>query len=113
MTPTRLLLGSGPSPVPPRVLDALAQPTLGHLDPAFAAVMDEVSELLRGTFETQNAEISGGLGPLAGRVWRIGVMGEGARPEHQEQLVDVIARRVGGDRRAALETLEAGWTTRT
>ena len=33
--PERLLLGSGPSPVPQRVLDALAQPTLGHLDPAW------------------------------------------------------------------------------
>ena len=49
-----LLLGSGPSPVPPRVLDALAEPTLGHLDPAFGAVMDEVAELLRATFVTDN-----------------------------------------------------------
>ena len=45
--PDRLLLGSGPSPVPQRVLDALAQPTIGHLDPAFGALMDEVAELLR------------------------------------------------------------------
>jgi alanine-glyoxylate transaminase/serine-glyoxylate transaminase/serine-pyruvate transaminase len=52
--PERLLLGSGPSPVPQRVLDALAQPTLGHLDPAFVAVMEEIAELLRATFRTQN-----------------------------------------------------------
>jgi alanine-glyoxylate transaminase / serine-glyoxylate transaminase / serine-pyruvate transaminase len=50
----RLLLGSGPSPVPRRVLDALALPTLGHLDPAFGAVMDEVAHLLRETFRTRN-----------------------------------------------------------
>jgi alanine-glyoxylate transaminase/serine-glyoxylate transaminase/serine-pyruvate transaminase len=50
----RLLLGSGPSPVPQRVLDALAQPTIGHLDPQFVAIMDEVGELLRRTFRTEN-----------------------------------------------------------
>jgi len=50
----RLLLGSGPSPVPQRVLDALARPTIGHLDPQFGALMDEVAELLRATFRTAN-----------------------------------------------------------
>lgn len=50
----RLLLGSGPSPVPQRVLDALARPTLGHLDPAFGEVMDECAQLLRETFRTAN-----------------------------------------------------------
>ena len=40
--------------MPPRVLDALAQPTIGHLDPAFAAVMEETAELLRATFGTAN-----------------------------------------------------------
>jgi alanine-glyoxylate transaminase/serine-glyoxylate transaminase/serine-pyruvate transaminase len=52
--PDRLLLGSGPSPVPRRVLDALAQPTIGHLDPAFVEVMEECAALLRSTFGTQN-----------------------------------------------------------
>jgi alanine-glyoxylate transaminase / serine-glyoxylate transaminase / serine-pyruvate transaminase len=50
----RLLLGSGPSPVPQRVLDALARPTIGHLDPAFAEMMEEVAELLRSVFGTAN-----------------------------------------------------------
>jgi alanine-glyoxylate transaminase/serine-glyoxylate transaminase/serine-pyruvate transaminase len=50
----RLLLGSGPSPVPQRVLDALARPTVGHLDPAFVALMEEVASLLRATFGTAN-----------------------------------------------------------
>ncbi len=53
--PPRLLLGSGPSPVPQRVLDALAQPTVGHLDPAFVELMEETAALLRATFRTENA----------------------------------------------------------
>lgn len=52
--PTRLLLGSGPSPVPARVLEALSQPTIGHMDPAFAAIMSETIELLREAFQTEN-----------------------------------------------------------
>src|SRR4051794_9121403 len=52
--PGRLLLGSGPSPVPRRVLDALAQPTIGHLDPAFGALIDEVADGLRATMRTAN-----------------------------------------------------------
>ena len=52
--PERLLLGSGPSPVPARVLAALAQPTIGHMDPAFADVMGETIELLREAFQTAN-----------------------------------------------------------
>jgi alanine-glyoxylate transaminase/serine-glyoxylate transaminase/serine-pyruvate transaminase len=53
--PDRLLLGSGPSPVPERVLRALALPTIGHLDPAFGALMDDVAAGLRRAFRTQNA----------------------------------------------------------
>jgi alanine-glyoxylate transaminase / serine-glyoxylate transaminase / serine-pyruvate transaminase len=52
--PTRLLLGSGPSPVSERVLAALAQPTIGHMDPAFAGVMTETIGLLREAFQTDN-----------------------------------------------------------
>ncbi|KAB2888355.1 MAG: aminotransferase class V-fold PLP-dependent enzyme, partial [Kofleriaceae bacterium] len=53
--PSRLCLGPGPSPVPPRVLAALAHPTIGHLDPAFLALMDEVRDGLRHVFATTNA----------------------------------------------------------
>jgi alanine-glyoxylate transaminase/serine-glyoxylate transaminase/serine-pyruvate transaminase len=52
--PERLLLGSGPSPVPPRVLAALAQPTIGHMDPAFADIMGETIGLMRQAFQTEN-----------------------------------------------------------
>jgi alanine-glyoxylate transaminase/serine-glyoxylate transaminase/serine-pyruvate transaminase len=54
-------------------------------------------------------EIVGALGPLAGRVWRIGVMGEGARPEPQERLVRALAQLMGREPEPALEALAAGW----
>lgn len=50
----RLLLGPGPSMVSPRVLRVMATPLLGHLDPQFLAVMDEVQQLLRFVFQTKN-----------------------------------------------------------
>ncbi|HSM60834.1 MAG TPA: alanine--glyoxylate aminotransferase family protein [Longimicrobiales bacterium] len=50
----RLLLGPGPSPVGDRVLQALARPTVGHLDPQFLAVMDDVNARLRLLFGTVN-----------------------------------------------------------
>ena len=40
--PVRTLMGPGPSDVDPRILNALSRPTLGHLDPAFIQLMDEV-----------------------------------------------------------------------
>ncbi|WP_208993177.1 alanine--glyoxylate aminotransferase family protein [Roseibium sp. TrichSKD4] len=53
--PTRLLMGPGPSNVSSAVLAATAQPTIGHLDPAFQAMMEEVKDLLRFAFQTENA----------------------------------------------------------
>lgn len=52
--PRRVLMGPGPSDVPSRVLEAMARPTIGHLDPAFVALMDEIKVLLRGAFRTEN-----------------------------------------------------------
>ena len=51
--PRRTLMGPGPSDVPERILQAMARPTIGHLDPAFISLMDEIKELLRYTFRTQ------------------------------------------------------------
>jgi hypothetical protein len=68
-TPTRILLGPGPSTVPPRVLRAMAQPLLGHLDPLFLALMDEVQQLLRYVFRTQN-ELTIPVSGTAAPVWR-------------------------------------------
>lgn len=52
--PHRTLMGPGPSDVDPRVLNALSRPTLGHLDPAFIQLMDEVKLLLQYAFQTKN-----------------------------------------------------------
>lgn len=52
--PARLLLGPGPSPVPESVLAAQARPVVGHLDPWFLQVMDDVSSMLRQVFRTDN-----------------------------------------------------------
>lgn len=52
--PNRLLLGPGPSPVDPSVLDALGKPVIGHLDPEFIRIMNETSERLRSVFRTRN-----------------------------------------------------------
>lgn len=53
LTP-RLLLGPGPSNAHPRVLRAMATPLLGHLDPQFLGIMDEIQEMLRAAFQTKN-----------------------------------------------------------
>lgn len=52
--PRRILMGPGPSDVPARVLQAMARPTIGHLDPEFVRMMDELKELLRYAFQTEN-----------------------------------------------------------
>ena len=53
--PERLLLGPGPSNVPERVLRALAQPLIGHLDPAFLSLLDEIQAMLQRLFRTRDA----------------------------------------------------------
>jgi len=45
--PVRKLMGPGPSDVHPRVLGAMARPTIGHLDPEFSRMMEEIKDLLR------------------------------------------------------------------
>ena len=50
----RILMGPGPSNVPPRVLQAMAAPCIGHLDPEFLGFMNEAQQLLRYCFQTRN-----------------------------------------------------------
>jgi alanine-glyoxylate transaminase/serine-glyoxylate transaminase/serine-pyruvate transaminase len=52
--PQRTLMGPGPSDVSPQVLSALARPTIGHLDPLFVGMMDELKQLLQYAFQTEN-----------------------------------------------------------
>lgn len=52
--PLRTLMGPGPSDVHPRILAAMARPTIGHLDPMFVAMMDQTKQLLQYAFQTKN-----------------------------------------------------------
>jgi alanine-glyoxylate transaminase/serine-glyoxylate transaminase/serine-pyruvate transaminase len=52
--PNRILMGPGPSDISPRVLAAIAAPTVGHLDPYFLRIMDEMQSMLRQVFCTEN-----------------------------------------------------------
>ncbi|MEH2356045.1 alanine--glyoxylate aminotransferase family protein [Nostoc sp.] len=53
--PSRLLLGPGPSNAHPTVLQAMNTSPIGHLDPAFLALMDEIQSLLRYVWQTENS----------------------------------------------------------
>ena len=52
--PVRTLMGPGPSDVDPRILEAMSRPTIGHLDPVFVGLMDEMKDLLQYAFQTKN-----------------------------------------------------------
>ena len=52
--PVRTLMGPGPSDVNPRILEAMGRPTIGHLDPVFVSMMEEMKVLLRYAFQTEN-----------------------------------------------------------
>ena len=112
--PVRILLGPGPSPVNPRVLQALSLPVVGHLDPKFLEIMDQSMAMLREVFQTKNrlALPMSGTGSAGletcfvtlvepGEAVLIGVNGVfGTR------MVDV-AQRCG----AQVDTVEAEWGT--
>jgi len=53
--PARTLMGPGPSDVNPRILEAMSRPTIGHLDPMFVQMMEEMKELLQYAFQTKNS----------------------------------------------------------
>ena len=52
--PVRTLMGPGPSDVHPRISLAMAKPTIGHLDPQFVIMMDEIKVMLQYAFQTKN-----------------------------------------------------------
>jgi alanine-glyoxylate transaminase/serine-glyoxylate transaminase/serine-pyruvate transaminase len=110
--PERILLGPGPSNMPASVSQALALPVMGHLDPAFLHIMDEVQEMLRYTFQTKNkltipvsgtgsAGMEAGLANFIERGDRvlIGVMGY-----FGERMVD-MATRYG----ATVDRIDVPW----
>ena len=63
--PLRTLLGPGPSPVNPRVLQSLSLPVIGHLDPVFLKIMDESMAMLRELFQTKNRLALPMFGPVS------------------------------------------------
>ncbi|RMG09950.1 MAG: alanine--glyoxylate aminotransferase family protein [Cyanobacteria bacterium J055] len=110
--PDRLLLGPGPSNAHPAVLQAMSTPPVGHLDPTFLALMDEIQSLLRYVWQTQNpmtiavsgtgtaameATIANSVQP--GDIVCVGVAGY-----FGNRLVD-MARRYGGD----VRTISKPW----
>src|SRR5215211_9042462 len=54
VAPNRLLMGPGPSDVAPSVLRAMSMPLVGHLDPVFVNMMEEIKTMLRAVFQTKN-----------------------------------------------------------
>ena len=110
--PRRLLLGPGPSPVAARVLAALAHPPIGHLDPAFLGLMDEIRAGLRLLFATANPmtlALSGtGSAGMEATIVNLVEPGErvlvGVDGVFGGRLAEV-ARRAG----ARVETVQAQW----
>jgi alanine-glyoxylate transaminase/serine-glyoxylate transaminase/serine-pyruvate transaminase len=110
--PPRVLLGAGPSNCHPRVLAAMIAPTVGHLDPAFLKVMEEIGELLRYAWQTDNdftIAVSGtGSSGMEAAFANVVEPGDrvlvGVNGYFGRRMVD-IAGRYGADVRC----LEAGW----
>ncbi|MFO7664353.1 MAG: alanine--glyoxylate aminotransferase family protein [Chloroflexota bacterium] len=110
--PPRILLGAGPSNTHPRVFSAMTAPTVGHLDPTFIKVMDEVSELLRYAWQTDNEftiAVSGtGSAAMEAAFANVVEPGDrvliGVNGYFGRRMVD-IAGRYGAD----LRCLEANW----
>ncbi|MGH7873424.1 MAG: pyridoxal-phosphate-dependent aminotransferase family protein [Candidatus Binatia bacterium] len=112
--PIRTLLGPGPSPVSPRVLQALSLPVVGHLDPKFLEIMDQSMAMLREIFETKNrlALPMSGTGSAGMETCFVNLLepGEaaliGVNGVFGTRMVDV-AQRCG----AQVDTVDAEWGT--
>lgn len=112
--PIRTLLGPGPSPVHPRVLQALALPVVGHLDPKFLEIMDQNMAMLRELFQTKNrlALPMSGTGSAGMETCFVNLLERGdaaligVNGVFGTRMVDV-AERCG----AKVDTVEAEWGT--
>jgi alanine-glyoxylate transaminase/serine-glyoxylate transaminase/serine-pyruvate transaminase len=112
--PVRTLLGPGPSPVNPRVLQSLSLPVIGHLDPVFLKIMDESMAMLREVFQTQNrlALPMSGTGSAGMETCFVNLVEPGdavligVNGVFGTRMVDV-AQRCG----ANVDTVEAEWGT--
>ncbi len=112
--PIRTLLGPGPSPVNPRVLEALSLPVVGHLDPKFLEIMDQSMAMLREVFQTRNrlALPMSGTGSAGMETCFVNLLEPGdsvligVNGVFGTRMVDV-AQRCG----AVADTVEAEWGT--
>src|SRR6185295_14029645 len=112
--PIRTLLGPGPSPVSPRVLEALSLPVVGHLDPKFLEIMDQCMAMLREVFQTKNrlALPMSGTGSAGMETCFVNLLEPGdaaligVNGVFGTRMVDV-AQRCGGQ----VDTIEAEWGT--
>lgn len=110
--PVRMLFGPGPSDVPPSVLEAMSRPVVGHLDPAFVALLDDVARMLREVFRTSN-EVTfavSGTGSAGMEMALVNLLEPGDRAVvgiagvFGERLAE-IARRCGAD----VDDVRAEW----
>src|SRR5215510_7784325 len=112
--PIRTLLGPGPSPVNPRVLQAMSLPVVGHLDPKFLEIMDQSMAMLRELFQTQNrlALPMSGTGSAGMEACLVNLLEPGdaaligVNGVFGTRMVDV-AQRYG----AQVDTVDAEWGT--
>ena len=107
-----LLMGPGPSSVNPRVYQALAKPTIGHLDPQFLALMDGLKDSLRKVMDTKNeATITlSGTGSSGMEAVMANLVEEGepmlvAVNGYFSERMTEVARRLG----AQVDTIEFPW----
>jgi alanine-glyoxylate transaminase/serine-glyoxylate transaminase/serine-pyruvate transaminase len=103
-TPPRILMGPGPSTIDPRVLKAMSTQALGYMDPSFLDIMDDIQELLRYTFQTNNdwtLAISGtGTAAMEASIGNLVEPGEKVLVRTTAYWGDRVAqmtRRVGGE----------------
>jgi alanine-glyoxylate transaminase / serine-glyoxylate transaminase / serine-pyruvate transaminase len=107
-----MLFGPGPSDVAPSVLEAMSRPVIGHLDPAFVALLDEIGEMLREVFVTANGVTfaASGTGSAGMEMALVNLLEPGDRAVvgvagvFGERLAE-IARRCG----AEVEEVRADW----
>lgn len=100
----RILMGPGPANVHPKVLEALSKPTLGHLDPQFIQLMEEIKSLLRYTFKTNNEHtfVISGPGSLGMEASLVNMIEEGDKiivcvGGYFSNRMAQIAEKVGGN----------------
>ena len=100
----RILMGPGPANVHPKVLEALSKPTLGHLDPQFIQLMEEIKALLRYTFKTNNEHtfVISGPGSLGMEASLVNMIEEGDKiivcvGGYFSNRMAQIAEKVGGN----------------